>query len=270
MVELTYGLELEWADVDRHEVPVCGQWSTADYTIVNSDGHANDPTGKTWRWGGELNTEPTPTIAGQAAQVLALVEQLRPRINYRCNLHVHVGLADGWTLDRAQAALRFINIWQTFLYPLIEPIPAPRNGDYATTDEWDGAMRRYRRRKVSHQHRLPAARVAEAMAATTLDGFYEAHAPLTKTGARAWHLAPRPGMNTRSIHKHGTLEFRHFPGSADVNEISDALAWCDLFVRVMFDGGNPVDAFRSRPWRFPTFRPYDHSLEMRYQETRRG
>lgn len=271
-MDLSYGLELEWADVDRRATlpPGCGEWSSADYTIVNSDGHANDPTGATWQWGGEINTKPSLTIAQQLAQVRSLRRALGPTINYRCNLHVHIGFATTHiTVELARRLLAFTVEWQLKLYPLIEPIPKPRLDDFADVEAYDGAMRRYRRRHVSHQHRLPPKRVKEALAARTLDEFYEAHAPLTAAGRRAWHLAPRPGINTRSLHKHGTIEFRHFPGSADEQEISDALDWCRIYIECALYDVDPVKTFiEGRPWRFPTFRPYVHELEIGYQATR--
>jgi len=266
-VKLTYGLELEWADVDRTAVLPYGKWSQEDYTIVNSDGHANCPQGKRWLFGGEINTDPTDTIVGQLKQVDAFRELLNPTINYRCNLHVHIGV-DPLTLDVAKTLLRFIVRWQELLYPIIEPIPVPNRNDY-DDEAFKGAMKRYRRRNVSHQHKLPDSRIAEALEATTLQKFYEAHAPVNKTGQRMWPIAPRPGMNTRALKEHGTVEFRHFPGTANTLEIATALRWCEGFVRCAFDGTSPIDFYyANEPWQFPEFKPYDHTLEMRYQETK--
>lgn len=264
---LTFGLELEWADVDRHAELPCGQWSTTDYTIVNSDGHANDPTGKRWRWGGEINTEPTDTMEGQLIQVQTLRDLLHPTINYRCNLHVHIGFGEV-TLELAKSLLDYIVGWQDSLYPLIEPIPAPRRADYPSNAAFEGARKRYARRKVSHQHRLPIVRVTEALRSDSLDAFYEAHAPMQSNGLRGWHIAPRPGMNTRSLHKHGTLELRHFPGTADPAEVGEALRWAQTFGRCFLADTSPVAAFRAgQPWSLPQFRQYDHALEEGYRAT---
>ena len=267
---LTYGLELEWADVDRWaELPI-GTWATTDNTIVNSDGHANSPDGSTWRWGGEINTVPTDTTDGQVVQARVLAEILRPTINYRCNLHVHVGV-DPIDVDFARHLLRFVDRWQDDVFALVDPIPKPTRDDYPDPEHYKGAMTRYRRRLVSHQYRLPAARVDEALAATTLDEFFDAHAPPNRSGGRSWHLAPRPGINLRSLRKHGTIEFRHWPGSADPDEIADALLWCQRFVHHAMYGTDPTETYRqalTRPWRFPTFRPYDHNLELGYRATK--
>lgn len=264
---LTYGLELEWADVDRWASLPCGSWSTQDYTIVNSDGRANDPTGVSWRYGGEINTTPTATIEGQLQQVNQLVTLLRPTINYRCNLHVHVGFPV--TLVAAKRILEHAVNWQTDIYALVEPVPKPKPNEYESFEAFRGAMKRYRRRLVSHQHQLPPARVAEAMTAKTLREFNDAHAPKTKNGRRLWPVAPRPGINTRSLIEHGTVEFRHFPGSADATEIRDALRWCKEFVLSAFKNTDPRKVFlRGVPWIFPKFQKYNHALEMGYQQTR--
>jgi hypothetical protein len=271
LVRLTYGLELEWSDVDRHAALPVGDWSTTDYTIVNSDGHANDPTGKRHRWGGEINTEPTGTIGGQIEQVAVLAAALNPTINYRSNLHVHVGI-DPLDVDVAKRLLQFISDWQDAVYALVEPIPSPAEGDYqGDMAAFRGAMKRHRRRKVSHQHRLPAVRCAEALRATTMRDFYEAHAPLGRNGHRAWNVAPRPGMNTRSLWKHGTIEFRHFPGSANPDEIGEALRWCGMFTDCALIGSDPCAAYRAgEPWQFPLFHRYEHALEVEYQRTKYG
>ncbi|MEN6369497.1 MAG: hypothetical protein ABFD77_07360, partial [Thermotogota bacterium] len=58
----TYGVELEYADVKfGNPLPNGCAWNTKDNTIVNSNGIANDPLGKLWLFGGEINTRPTDT-----------------------------------------------------------------------------------------------------------------------------------------------------------------------------------------------------------------
>lgn len=265
--QLTFGLELEWADVDRRATLPCGSWSSQDYTIVNSDGHANDPTGEAWRYGGEINTDPTSTIDGQLKQVCSLSSFLSPVINYRCNLHVHVGFPV--SLAAAKRILEHTAQWQQDVFRLVEPIKKPQRRDFCSNEEFEGAIKRHKRRLVSHQHRLPQSRVAEAMAAKTLKEFNDAHAPLSRDGRRMWPIAPRPGINTRSIIEHGTVEFRHFPGSNDCDEIKDSLRWCKTFVLSAFSNSDPRRGFASgKPWRFPEFKKYQHDLELRYQQTR--
>lgn len=269
---MTVGVELEWADVDRHAtIPEhLGSWNNQDYSIVNSDGHANCPTGATWRWGGEINTRPTETAAEQDEIVRQLSALLSPTINYKCNLHVHVAaprlLED---LELLKSTAQRMRKAEPFVYSVVEPLPRPTAEEFPDPEELKGAVKRWRRNLDSHQHSLSDERFAEMMSARTHQEFKDAHAAPTVTGGRAWHIAKRPGMNLRSLWKHGTIEFRHFPGTADPEEIESACSWCLLFTQAAIDGQlSPREIYESRSWRFPTFRRYDHWLAKGFEATR--
>jgi hypothetical protein len=274
---MTIGLELEWADVDRHaEIPSnLGSWNTEDYSIVNSDGHANCPTGRTWRWGGEINTTPTATCDEQRDIVDELRVLLKPTINYKCNLHVHVKpdvdlLQDLELLKSVALSLRRC---EEFVYSVVEPIRRPLRSEFTTDDEFRGANKRYRRNLISHHHSLSEERWLELMSASTVQEVKDAHASPTRTGSRAWHIASRPGMNLRSLWKHGTIEFRHFPGTCDGDEAGSAALWCRLLVEsAVVSPISALDAERlwrdHGPWKIPQFKPYDHSLALGFERTR--
>jgi hypothetical protein len=268
-------MEHEWADVDRRcLLPThLGTWSDQDYTIVNSSGHANCPTGRTWRWGGEINTLPTESAAGQAEIVRQLVEFLDPKpvVNHRSNLHVHVKpdvdlLSDVHTLKQVA---RYLRRSESFVYNVLEPIPRPTESEYPSTSDMCWAVKRYKRRLVSHHYSLPLSRWMELLSATTVDGVKEAHAAPTRNGKRAWHIAPRPGMNLRSLWKHGTIEYRHFPGTLDPVEIESCAEWCLRFTQAAIDDGPEADElWRQREWRMPRFVACDPALERGYHETK--
>lgn len=278
----TIGVELEWADVDRWSIipEALGRWNDQDYSIVNSDGHGNCPTGETWRWGGEINTVPTHTPREQAEITRELAALLNPTINYKCNLHVHVKpdfdlLSDVRVLKLAATLMREA---EPFVWKYVDPIPSP-SGD-PDTDEWKGEKKRWTRNMKSHHGSINASRWEEMMAAETTQAFKDAHAPPTKTGGRAWHVVQRTGMNLRSLWKHGTIEFRHFFGTADPEEIEDATAWCQAFIDMVVDSarfrpditGENIAQYvyhgRKGGWKFPTPRPYDHKLAVRFEETK--
>lgn len=268
----TVGLELEWADVDRTAVipPELGVWNQLDYTIVNSNGHANHPTGE-YSLGGEINTVPTATAGEQAEIVRKLAAQLQPTINYRCNLHVHVRPDVDLTKDPVllKRVARYFWDAEAFVYSVVEPIPKPLPEDYPDPEAWAGAMKRYRRRLVSHHYTLPYFRRQEVLAAATPDEFRDAHAPPKENGGRSWHIAPRPGMNLRSLWKHGTIEYRHFPGTAYPEEIESCAEWALRFTEAAIAGSpKPEEIWASREWRIPEFRPYIHDLEVGFQVTR--
>lgn len=270
------GLELEWSDVDRWmSLPEhLGTWSTEDYSIVNSDGHANDPTGASHRWGGEINTRPTHTAQEQAEIVRELAQWMNPKpvINYKDNLHVHVSPSVDILQDVDLLKLVFsrMHAAEPFVYSVVEPLPRPTAEEYPNPEELKGATKRWRRNRTSHQHSLSPERYAEIMAARTPQEFKDGHAPPTYTGGRAWHVAPRPGMNMRSLWKHGTIEFRHFPGTCDPDEVESAASWCLAFVEDYAIHGRcaPQDIYDSRSWKFPTFRRYDHRLQLGFEATK--
>lgn len=271
---MTVGLELEWADVDRwSEIPShLGTWNDQDYSIVNSDGHANDPTGQTWRWGGEINTVPTETAIAQGDIVRELAKLLSPVINYKCNLHVHVkpdvDLLQDLPLLKQVAA--YIRKSEQFVYDTIDPITPPSITLLETDPEaYKGEVTRYRRNLKSHHGMIPLARWAEMLSAETVQEFKDAHAPPTKAGGRAWHIVQRTGMNLRSLWKHGTIEFRHFFGTADWEEVVHAVEWCRRFVECAL-GDVPVQQLYESggPWRFPVAQPYDHQLAMGFEVTK--
>ena len=262
-MRLTYGAEFEFADIRRDsELPAGASWNKKDYSIVSSTGIANDPKGKLYNLGGEINTDPSVTIDEQV-DVLYRIVQDRPeaKVNYRSNLHLHIAAPEFTEdLDIAKKVLRFVDEWQEELYPLIEPIPKPDPGD-------KGAMKRYRRRKVSHQQKVPHDRVLRALEATTFEEFYAAHAPVSKEGKPLWALTTRAGINLLQLKETGTIEFRHFPGTLVGTELLDCFSWIHQFLFCALDDGNPVELFKSQPWTFPQFEPYNHNCEIGYQYT---
>lgn len=271
----TFGVELEYADVRfGNPLPKGCAWNTKDNTIVNSNGIANDPAGKLWLFGGEINTRPTDTPEEQAALVSEVIAMLEPKpvINYRDNLHVHVrvpGLCDD--LEACKRLLSYVTGFAGEAFALVEPIPDPVRADYPDEEAHEGAWKRCRRRHKSHQHMLPAARVHEMMMATTTRGFFEGHAALGKDGKRAWFFSPRAGINLRQMWEAtGTIEFRHFPGTLSEEEMFSCVEWCRLFLDAALNTGERPSAIFERNkgrLRFPHFETYQHELEKRYRLT---
>jgi len=276
----TVGLELEWSDVDRHAIlpERLGKWSTEDYSVVNSDGHANDPTGATWRWGGEVNTRPTETVAEQLAIVRELRDLLKPTVNFKSNLHVHVQPSCHQQLltdvDMLKRFATYLRLQERFVYEVVDPLPYDQLPNYSG-EALKGARKRLTRNKASHHYSLPPERWLELCEAKIVQEVKDAHAPPTYTGGRAWHVAQRPGMNLRSLWKHGTIEYRHFFGTLVLEEIECAMRWCvhmTLEAEVAAFGGQPrraEDIYEEYgPWRFPRPMPYDHELMLGFQRTK--
>lgn len=280
----TVGCEHEFADVDRWvEIPShLGKWSTMDYSIVNSDGHGNDPTGVSHQWGGEVNTVPTDTPGEQAAILVELLEHFRQTghpavVNWKCNLHVHVKPDLAWheDVELLKRFASYLRAAEPYVWEVVDPLPKPTRADHVNPDDLAGAVKRWRRNLTSHHYSLPSARWGEMMEARTLQEFRDAHAAPTQAGGRAWHIAPRPGMNLRSLWKHGTVEFRHFFGTLDPDEVECAVRWCQLLTDAAVDHAvrdhwiePETIAAAHGPWKFPRARPYDHRLQQLFDVTK--
>lgn len=281
---MTFGAEHEWADIDRRVLlPPGFGWDERDVTIVNSNGVANCPKGQYYKLGGETNTPPTDTILGQV-EALALLKALFPeaRVNYRSNLHCHIrvpGLKDD--LRALKRIAMYNRYWLPRILNVIEPIPYPTADEYARAGDLRGALRRYKRRKRSHHTVLTEKRTARMLTAHTVDEFFRYEVPQDAAGRPMWHAQARAAVNLRQLRETDTIEFRHWPGTLDGPELRHCFDWCECYLLCALcptwglkpENLNPLDAFKKLgedmlSWvHFPTFPPYDHTLEIRYRMT---
>lgn len=267
----TYGAEHELADWPYNDpLPEGYGRDRNDITIVNSNGIANDPSGRTYDRGGEINTPPTKTVTEQV-DCLTTIKQLFPmaRVNYRSNLHCHVrvpGLFDDLEmLKRVQA---YIHKWMPELFDMIVPLPKPIRQEWPSEEEFQGAMRRWRRRRVSHRTLLTPRRLSQQLATTTIGDFFRAESPKnTKTGEPMPHLQPRVCVNLRQLLQTDTVEFRHFPGTLSEDEFLLCLSWCQNFMLLALANQPPVGLARFFGAEFPKFPRYVHWMEVRYRAT---
>ena len=276
--EFTYGVELEYGNCYRfNTLPEGAKWNDKDNTCVSSTGIANDPDGLLYKFGGEINTKPTSTIDEQIEHIKQINEMLDPKpvVNYRSNLHIHVrvpGLSED--LDGCRRLLQYITKYQEKAFWHVEDIPVPVKPDKSSPDFerlnnvyfWEN--KRYNRRKKSHQYKLPKDRVAAMMGATTTQQFYEEHAPLTEKG-RMWFFSPRAGINLRQMWEEtNTIEFRHFPGTLNMDEMKSCLVWCREFLNAALNTNQtPDDLIAEYNYTFPKFQPYEYETEQMYQLT---
>ena len=266
MEGLTYGLELEWSDVDKRiELPAGAEWNWDDYTIVNTDGHANDPTGASYIYGAEINTIPTSTIDEQIEVVKKLAKLLNPATTYRAALHIHIA---------HESLIKDINLLQKFFaYALANENDffriAWRKTPYIGSPEQTKIANKWHTTNDRiFVGKVPPNRVKEIQQAKTPREFYEAHAPFSeKTGKRVWHLSARAGINMKSLFKHGTVEFRCFAGSHDPDEIKQAMEWCEQFFIHALTDQLPVRQFKL-PTKLPLCPPFNEIMEQRYQATK--
>lgn len=271
---LTYGAELELSDWPRLEPLAPGQGiDVRDVTMVNSNGVAVDPRGLLWPRGGEINTAPTTDAEGQADQLADIMRRWpMTTVNYRSNLHVHVRvpqLRDHLpSLKRVQ---RYIHEWMPQLLPILEPIPKPVTADYKTAEAFLGAMKRYRRRKVSHQQLMMSERLRYQLEAESPEDFRDREYRDWHTSALHPAIHPRLCVNLRQLWETNTIEFRHFPGTIDPERLQAAVEWCREFVKMALREGEPKHdprkVAKSYSQNLPAFKQYDHWLETGYLAT---
>ncbi len=269
----SYGAEHELADWDWNGAlpPDFGR-DKRDITIVNSNGIANDPTGRLYDRGGEINTPPTFSRGAQGTVLDAFLRRHPDaRVNYRSNLHIHVrvpGLSDSliW-LKRVQS---YIHETMPVVLPQIEPIPRPTAESFPLPSELEGALRRWRRRRVSHQTLLTPARLRGQLGAVTINDFFRLEVPASRKGTPMWHFQPRLCVNLRQLRETDTVEFRHFPGTLVREDVVNCVDWCHWFMIYALED-RPISRLLSQPafqtLNFPKFPRYNHRLERRYRAT---
>lgn len=265
----TYGAEYEFGDIWRTSLPDGLTWNTKDYSIVSSTGIANDPKGILYKRGGEINSRPTERVEEQLSMFKELLESHpEASVNHRTNLHLHVrvpGLSQD--LQSLKKLLSYIDKNQEEIYKNIEPIPYPSKDEFENEESYKGALKRFRRRKVSHQYPVPKDRVRNALQAETVEGFLAAHAPQDKKGKPAWGLTTRAGMNLLQLKETDTIEFRHFTCTKNVQELASCFVWVSKFIEGALDNAPVEELLRAYPYKFPEFAPYNHDMEEGYGYT---
>jgi hypothetical protein len=228
----TYGAELEWPDADtRTELPDGWGWSRTDYTVVNSDGTANDPRREIMRWGGELNTPVCGSPEELMDQAGALRVILRPVRNYRSNLHIHVRAPEFAELK----AIKKIADYTWRLLPgalkMCDPLEPLLDG-LEDEEEIREARLRMQHSERSRHYFVSRTRHEVRMEAATLHEMLAAEVPSRKRdGTPLWHLAPREAVNLRGLRKHGTVEFRCFAADDNAHEVWAAACFARDWLR---------------------------------------
>jgi hypothetical protein len=241
----TYGAELEWPDVDVRrnldELDAGWAWSRTDYTVVNSDGVANDPLHELVLRGGELNTPVCSDPEELAMRAESMAVALTPGHNYRSNLHIHLGVPELQDLD----AVKRVADYSWRLLPGALKMSDPLNGLFTgltDAEEVAGAKARMRHSGKSRHHFVGAARHELRMEAGTLEEFLAAGGPKTRDGRFLWHLDPREAVNLRSLKKHGTVEFRCFAGDREAKHVWAAASFARDWLRAALNGDEVFEA----------------------------
>lgn len=257
----TYGAEHELADWDTKIKLPDGFARSPDYTIVNSNGIAAQPNPEYYRYGGEINTPPSDDIEPQCVYLEKVQELLECEVNHRSNLHIHIrvpGLIG--SLPVLKKVQKYIHDELPRVISLIEPIPKGNT---------QAEKKRARRRKVSHHTFLTAKRLNHQLQAGSIEEFFEREVPLSKSGAVMWHAQARVCVNLRQLKQTDTVEFRHFPGTLNSDELKVCLEWCRDFMVASLNDLPLLTLYKTKyeKLKFPVFPPFDYEREVRYQAT---
>lgn len=274
----TNGVELEYGNCWRKiKLPEGSSWNFLDKTCVSSTGIANDHRGEIYEFGGEINTKPFKSPSEQVDHISKIQKVLNkngpaPIINYRSNLHIHVrvpGLEED--LQALKKLFRYIIKYQQQAFDITETIPTPHYSQFQTIDAYNGAVKRMKRRKISHQFKLSPERERCILNSTTPKEFHNGHAQIGSKGEFAWFRTIRAGINLRQLFESTkTIEFRHFPGSMDLYEIESCIRWCYHFVdaALNFEDKTPLDIVQNDfKFIFPKFEPFEFETEQVFIKT---
>ena len=273
-MKLTYGAELELADIDQLKgLPEGCNWDRSDPSIMNSNGIAVDPKGKVYNFGGEVQTKPTKSIIEQVKVFENILDHFgNAKINHHTNLHIHIGIPSVDVKTNLKILKRFQKVIHTDFKSIInelEPIPVPTHENFPYSFSYNGAMKRYKRRKRSHHMFLSETRLGKQSNSKTTKDFFEMEVPFTKEGKPMWHAQARVCVNLRQLLQTNTIEFRHFPGTLSASEFRDSLKWCQEFVRCILNKKSVIKLWKHQKNRltFPKFAKYQHDLETIYRQT---
>lgn len=252
-MELTFGAELEMADWSRDvEIPrKLGVKDVNDMTVANSDGtcvYPYDFKGK----GGEICTNVFNSPKDLAIACEKIIGNLdRVSINHTCWLHIHVGIpkfdSNNLTQLKKIAAYVYKNSQQIRDYTSICPV---KEGKGMTAEARI-------RRNLTRTSVMTESEFNICQNASTVDEFWEAF-------TRKRHL-----VNITPLKYQGTIEFRCFYMTLDVERIKDAARFARDFVDDMFKE-NPIDVvgiLEKNTYLFPKAIKFNSKIEKRYLET---
>ena len=221
---IDFGIEYELADFNtQQKLAPCFNLDDKDYTIVNSDGTANDPKHKKNIYGGELTT-----IPGNIEEQLEYFKQL-PKdstINYRCNLHVHI--KDTELLEsEVDAYITYSKRSQDLIALFFDDVASL---DFEFIGDDRVCQKRANHSKQSHRNLLSSKQKERMYSANTKEEFFDSEYPVDKNG-RLVKIIPRSCINMRPLQTIGTIEYRLFWGVENIKSLEAVL----LFVKYFHD-----------------------------------
>jgi hypothetical protein len=268
--DFTYGYEIEWGDIDRRlTIPEhLGKWEFAETDIVNENepyrGVACDPLGLEPPFGGEINTKPTKTWQKQVERVEELYKFFiannnQPTASCVNHGHLHIfvpGLKDDIAALKKLIAYIKDNQETTIknCYQYKEHYAMKDTKTSKTYLKWDGGrpMPEYMCNNIINL-------------ATDFNHFIKLHAA-GKDGVSMGRPF-RYAINTYCMKHTGTIEFRCFRSSVNMNEITDCFRFAEQFIDAALNDGPSVEEILKQGFKFPPL-IYNHDLYTGWEKTK--
>lgn len=271
----SYGVELEWGDVDRRlQIPESlGSWEYCETDIINVNEPfkyiACDPLGIEPHFGGEINTMPTHTIKEQI-EIISNIKKFfetngnRPTPSSVSHTHVHVcvpGLINDIDALKKLTEYVYKNQEQTVaMCGKFVDSPEITKNKAKMYLKYDGGrlLPEYMKNNIINL-------------ATDLPSFIKMHCA-GKDGVSMGRPF-RYGINMYSLKHLGTIEFRFFRSSTDLEEIKSCLEFCKLFLlNALNDGDDVKTILGNNTFKFPEFKfnepEYQGWLKTKYPKER--
>lgn len=209
------------------------------------------------RWNNRYGVEnnPFPSIT---AVLRALTTRHRVTVNYTCDVHVHVGRADGKPLSLETLKRLATILWLS--EDAIRSIRDPSSPNYLNVFTWGAEMTKYSRLAKLMNRRVRQYQLAQPKYTPSDDFLFESLQDHTPAIRAIWHASShlklgrllsgatpqyrRLGFNFSSLGKEDerarcgpqTIEFRVLEGTLDEDIISTWLAICWSLVEVSGEG----------------------------------
>ena len=274
-MKLTYGTELEIPDWDTNDTPkieaLGAKRNKVEQDICNSSGVSNDPSLKTCRFGGEINTKPTDSIESQVQHIMDIYKSINYKLNYSVGMHLHI------RIPGLRESLEQLNKWSQWLIEnqknfrsrVIEPIVESDNeGNYFfEAPELKLFRERYNYRKRNRYRTFKSFTYETQMASKSPREWYLAFFKKNEKGI-IWHTGYRPFINLTQLFNGevDTIEFRGFNMTDNPEELLECFKICQSVVDCVYDNV-PFEEVSFDINKVPKTLPFDAKLERIYKLT---
>ena len=263
----TFGAELEIANCDRSTVlPPGNTWCPKEGSVINRNRVGNDPKAEYNLRGGEIQVKPQDSEQALLRGILDILEltKCEPILDHENSFQIHIRIPNMLLDDNVEVlrhCLNYSNKWNPSLFPIISDLPSKKfiqGQHYHSAEQRAMYVRSYRDKYRSRQSILAKSSLERVNSPDikTIEDLIQSMPP-RQDGKPAWFILPRTAVNYRKMRKGdlGTIEFRTFGGSSDVDIIRNIVefpkkyfeaALLDLDPRSVFEG---LTFYRYPPWR---------------------